>query len=289
MEKRRLGRTGHWSTVMIFGTAAFGEIEQDSADKISDMVLAAGINHIDVAPSYGQAEIRVGPWLKAHRDKFFLGCKTTERQKDDAWAELQQSLKNLQTDKFDLYQLHAVGNLAELDKATATGGALETLIRAREQGLTKYLGITGHSMHAPATHSVALDRFDFDTVMFPIYPTLFSDVNYRRDTLALLKKCAERDVGVMIIKSIAKEPWGDREKTRNTWYAPYEEQEEITKAVHFVLSQPHVTGIASAGDVNILPKVINAAQSFQPVNADQQQALINERQELEKIFLGEFS
>jgi aryl-alcohol dehydrogenase-like predicted oxidoreductase len=284
MEKRRLGRTGHLSTVMVFGTAAFWEIEQDAADKISDMVLAAGINHIDVAPSYGQAEIRVGPWLEAHRDKFFLGCKTGERGKEDAWAELQQSLKNLRTDSFNLYQLHAITNISELDKVTSPGGALDALVQAREQGLTKYLGITGHGMHSPATFSIALDRFDFDTVMFPIYPTLFADVNYRSDTLGLLKKCAERDVGVMIIKSIAKEPWGDREKTRNTWYVPYEKQQEITKAVHFVLSQPAVTAIASAGDVNILPMVINAAESFQPVNADEQQALIEERQELETIF-----
>jgi predicted aldo/keto reductase-like oxidoreductase len=287
MEKRRLGRTGHMSTVVIFGSAAFGNIEQDAANKILDMVLAAGITHIDIAPGYGQAEVRTGPWLKNHRDKFFLGCKTEKREKVAAWTDLHNSLALLNTEKLDLYQLHAVGTLPELDMAMSSGGSFATLLEAKEQGLTKYLGITGHGMHAPAVHSIALDRYDFDTVMFPIYPTLFANANYRRDTMALLKKCEERNVGVMIIKSAAKQAWGDRERTHTTWYEPHNQQDKIDTAIRFALSQPAVTGVASAGDINVLPMVIKAAEKFTPMSESEQEALIEESKNRELFFVPE--
>lgn len=287
MEKRRLGRTDHMSSVVIFGAAAFWALDQETANKTLDAVLKAGVNHIDIAPSYGRAEVLTGPWLKDHREQFFLGCKTEKRDKVSAWTDLHKSLALLHTDRFDLYQLHAIGTLQELGKAMSAGGAFETLLEAREQGLTRYLGITGHGMHAPAVHSVALDRFDFDTVMFPIYPALFANANYRRDAMALLKKCVERDVGVMVIKSVAKQAWGDRSRSYNTWYEPLDQQDVVDKAMRFALSQPGVTGVPSTGDVNILPMVLQAAEKFQPMPEADQQALIDSMQDLPLFFKPE--
>ena len=174
MEKRRLGRTGHMSTVVIFGAAAIGKASQGVADEAIQISLDCGVNHIDVAPTYGEAEVRLKPWMPEMRDRVFLGCKTTKRQKADAAAELRRSLERLGTDRFDLYQLHSVGDMEQLDLALAPGGAIEALVEARDQGLTSYLGITGHGMQAPATHAEALRRFDFDTVLFPFNATLLT-------------------------------------------------------------------------------------------------------------------
>lgn len=284
MEKRRLGRTGHMSTVVIFGAAAFWEIDQESANAALDMALEAGVNHIDVAPQYGQGEERVGGWLEPYRDRFFLGCKTLERERGAAWAELHRSLQKLRTDALDLYQLHSVGTFEELDKAMKPGGAIEALIEARERGLTKYLGITGHGLNTPAVHLEALERFDFDTVMFPINPVLYANASYREATERLLDVCQQRDVGVMVIKSVAKGPWGDRPKQYNTWYEPYDLQDKITGSVHFALSQQSVAGIAAAGDIRLLPMILRAAETFQTLSRAEQDALIAEAQTLEPLF-----
>lgn len=284
METRRLGRTGHMSTVVIFGAAAFWEIDQESANAALDMALEAGVNHIDVAPQYGQGEERVGGWLEPYRDRFFLGCKTLERERGAAWAELHRSLQKLRTDALDLYQLHSVGTFEELDKAMKPGGAIEALIEARERGLTKYLGITGHGLNTPAVHLEALERFDFDTVMFPINPVLYANASYREATERLLDVCQQRDVGVMVIKSVAKGPWGDRPKQYNTWYEPYDLQGKITGSVHFALSQQPVAGIAAAGDIRLLLMILRAAETFQTLSRAEQDALIAEAQTLEPLF-----
>jgi aryl-alcohol dehydrogenase-like predicted oxidoreductase len=283
MEKRQLGRTGHMSTVVIFGAAAFWSIGQEEANAALDLALQHGINHIDVAPGYQMAEERVGPWLEQHRDKFFLGCKTQVRDRAGAWVDLQRSLQRLRTKSFDLYQLHAVGTFEELDKAFAPGGAIETLKEAREKGLTRYLGITGHGVQTPAVHLAALERFDFDTVMFPIHPTLYANPDYRRDAERLLKVAAERNVGVMIIKSITKGPWGNQNKRYNTWYEPYDQAAAIEKSVHFALSQP-IAAIPSAADVHLLPMIFQAAERFKPMDAVTQARLITEAAALEPLF-----
>jgi aryl-alcohol dehydrogenase-like predicted oxidoreductase len=283
VKKRRLGRTGHMSSVVIMGTAALWEISQEGANAALDLALAHGVSHIDVAPQYGMAEERVGPWLEHRRHRFFVGCKTQERSRESAWAELHRSLERLRVDALDLYQLHAVGTFEELDKALAPGGAIEALVEAREAGLTRYLGITGHGLQAPAVHAAALERFDFDTVMFPLNPTLYADPSFRRDAERVLRMAAERDVGVMIIKSIAKGLWGEREQAYNTWYEPFDTQEEIERGVRFALSQP-VTAIVSAGDVRLLPMVLRAGEEFQSMGADEQAALIEQGAALEPIF-----
>lgn len=274
MDKRRFGRSGHMSTVVVFGTAAFWEIDQAGADAALDLAMEYGVNHIDVAPQYGKAQERLGVWMEGQRDQFFLNCKTLERRADAAWADMENSLRLLKTDVFDLYQLHAVNTMTELDKAFAKGGAIETQVRAREEGITRYLGITGHGLESPRTFIEALRRFDYDAVMFPINPQLYANAEYRADTEELLALCQERDIAVQIIKSIGKGAWGDKEKKYTTWYVPHDTPEGITRGVHFALSQPGVTAIASAGEVRLLRMVLDAAVNFTPMSeADQQEAI----------------
>ena len=255
MEKRRFGRTGHDSTVAIFGAAAFYEISQTRADEAMEYVLSTEINHIDVAPGYGDAEDRLGSWLAKTRDRYFIGCKTMERTKEAAAKELQGSLKKLQIEKFDLFQLHAVATLEELDQVLGDGGAMEAIIEAKEEGLTDFIGITSHGWETPDVLLEALNRFDFDSLLFPINPNFYTNPVYQEKTKTVLKLCKERDVGTMIIKPIAKGPWGEQKKNYTTWYQPYDTPEEIQTGIDFALSQD-VTGICTAGDINLLPMVV---------------------------------
>ncbi len=274
METRRFGRTGHMSTVAIFGAAALYVGTPEMTDKAMQQILAAGVNHIDIAPGYGKAEELMGPWIEKTRRQFFLGCKTQLRAKAEAAAELRRSLEKLRTDKFDLHQLHAITSFEELDQVTGKGGALEAIIAARDEGLTDYIGITGHGNQAPAVFLEALRRFDFDTVLFPINFVQFGIPAYRQKTLELLRVCQQKDVGVMVIKAVARRPWGDREHTYNCWYEPFDTPETIQPGVDFALSQPGVTGLCTTGDVHILPMFLEACQNFTPLGADKQEALI---------------
>jgi predicted aldo/keto reductase-like oxidoreductase len=283
MLTRRFGRTGHLSTIAIFGAAAFWEIDQAGADQTMELVIEHGINHIDVAPSYGQAEERVGPWLARERKRFFLGCKTMERTKDGAAAELRRSLKRLQTDHFDLYQIHAITSMEELDMVTRSGGALEAIRAAREAGLTRFIGITGHGVNSPAIFLEALKRFDFDSILFPLNFIQYANPVYRQNAEELVRQCRSKDVGTMIIKSITRGPWGDKPKTHNTWYQPFETAEQIQQAVNFVLSQD-VTGICTAGDTTILPLVLEACEQFTQMDKQAQEALIASAGQFEPLF-----
>ena len=285
MERRRLGRTGHLSSVVAFGTAGIGRVDQDVADRAIQAALDAGVNHVDVAPSYGDAELRLRPWMPRIRDRVFLGCKTRQRTRAEAKAELQRSLERLGTDRLDLYQLHAVSKPADLDACTEPGGALEALVEARDAGLVRWLGITGHTHDAPRTHLEALRRFDFDTVMFPLNFVLWSDPQYRRDAEALLEACRARDVGVHVIKAVAKDPWGDRPKTHATWYEPFTDPATIDRAVAFVLSRP-VTTLCSVGDVGVLPLVLAAAGRYRPLEAAAEEALLQTADRYHTPFVG---
>lgn len=288
MEHRRLGRTGQMSTVVAFGSAGVGRVDQDVADRAIQTALDSGVNHIDVAPTYGEAELRLKPWMPRIRDKVFLGCKTRERTRDTAKASLHRSLGRLGVDRLDLFQLHAVCKPHELDECTAKGGALEALIEAREEGLVRWLGITGHTHDAPRTHLEALRRFGFDTVMFPLNFVLWSIPEYRRDARALLETCRQRDVGVHIIKTLAKDPWGDRPKTHTTWYEPFTDQATIDQAVAFVLSQP-VTTLCSTGDVTVLPKFLGAAERHRSMDAAAQEALVATAHQYHTPFVGSWA
>lgn len=283
METRRFGRTGHMSTIAIFGGAAFSQISQEDADKVMEQVIEAGINHIDIAPSYGQAELRVGPWMPRERGRFFLGCKTMERTKQGAWDEMQRSFKLLQTESFDLYQAHAITTMEELDSVTMKGGALEAFVEARERGLTKYIGITGHGVDSPKIFLEALRRFDFDSILFPFNFVQMANPEYRKYTDELIATCKAKDVGTMIIKSITKSPWGDREHTATTWYEPFDKMDEIQNAVNFVLSYD-VTGICTAGDTRILPMVLKACENFKRLGASEIEEMIQSGQHYEPLF-----
>lgn len=283
MEKRRLGRTGHLSTVAIFGAAAFWDVDQSEADQIMELVISHGINHIDVAPSYGLAEVRLCPWLSRERDRFFVGCKTMERSKEGAYMEMRRSLERLHIDHFDLYQIHAVTNLEELDAVTRPGGALEAIIEAREAGLTRSIGITGHGVVAPALFLEAIRRFDFDTVLFPLNFIQYGAPSFRSNAEELIQLCREKNVGIMVIKSIAKGPWGKKEKTYNTWYEPFSTVEHIQAAVNFVLSQD-VTGLCTAGDTSLLPKVLGACENYRSLNQAEQEKMISGARDYEPLF-----
>lgn len=288
MERRRLGRTGHMSTVVTFGAAGIGRVDQETADRAVETALAHGVNHVDVAPRYGEAELRLRPWMARIRSRIFLGCKTGQRTREEASAELSRSLERLGTDRLDLYQLHAVGKLHELDQCTAPGGALEALVEAREAGRVRWLGITGHTHDAPRTHLEALRRFDFDTVMFPLNFVLWADPRYREDAQALLEECRRRDVGVHIIKTVARDPWGDRPRTHTTWYEPFTDQAIIDQAVAFVLSRP-VTTLCSVGDVSVLPKVLDAAERQQPITGPDEEALLATAGRYHSPFVGDWA
>ena len=283
METRRFGRTGHMSTVAIFGAAAFYEISQEDADTVMEQVIEAGINHIDVAPSYGQAELRIGPWMKRERERFFLGCKTMERTKEGAWKEMAESLKRLQTDTFDLYQCHAITTMEELDAITSKGGALEAFEQARREGLIRYIGITGHGVDAPQIYLEALRRFDFDSVLFPLNFVQMAIPEYRRYAEELIAACKAKDVGTMVIKAITKAPWGERQHTATTWYEPFDQMEEIQKGVNFALSYD-VTGLCTVGDTRILPMVLRACESFRRLSEDELEAMIESGKQYEPLF-----
>lgn len=284
MKTRIFGRSGHASTLAIFGAAAFWSIEQHKADAIMEQVLEAGINHIDVAPSYGEAEVRLGPFLKHHRDRFFVGCKTMERTREGAAAELAQSLKNLQTEVFDLYQFHAVTRMDELDAIFSPGGAMETFVEARQMGIIRHIGITGHGVDAPAIYLEALRRFDFDSVLFPINYVQYANPVYRQNATELLRECARRNVGVMVIKSITRGPWHEGQAhSHTTWYEPFSRVEDIQQAVNFALSQ-EVTGLCTAGDTTILPLMLKAIEQFTPMPQEAQEALIASAASLTPLF-----
>jgi aryl-alcohol dehydrogenase-like predicted oxidoreductase len=275
MQKRRLGRLGHQSSVLIYGSAALAEVDQDTADASVQLALDAGINHFDVAASYGDAELRLGPWMPTIRDRIFLATKTGLRDRDEAWAQINHSLERLQTDRLDLIQVHSVGELEELDLVTGSGGSLQAVVRARDEGLAGAVGITGHGHQAPATHLEALRRFPFDTVLSPLNYVLGQDPAYLADYQALVAEIQAQDAGLMIIKSASRRNWPEPvEHGYSTWYEPFDDQEPITAAVAWVLSHPEVTGIATPGDVGLLPLLIEAERRLAETSlADAEQVL----------------
>jgi aryl-alcohol dehydrogenase-like predicted oxidoreductase len=258
MQQRRLGRLEHESSVVIYGAAALADVTQDVADHSVEEALAAGINHFDVAAGYGDAELRLGPWMPEIRHRIFLATKTGERDAESAYRQINASLERLQTDQVDLIQLHAVCDVGELDRITGRGGALEAAVRARDEGLAGAIGITGHTHGAPSTHLEALRRFGFDTVMTPLNWALAQDADYLRDYEALVAEVRAQDAGLMIIKTVARRNWPGDAKPYATWYEPFDDQDRVSAAVAWVLSHQEVTGIASPGEVRLLRLVVEA-------------------------------
>jgi len=267
--KSEFGRTGHMSTRTLFGAAAVGSVDQAAADRTLDVLLEYGINHIDVAASYGDAELRIGPWMEHYRNTFFLATKTGERTYEKARDEFHRSLERLRVDRVDLLQLHNLIDPEEWEIAMGPGGALEAAVEAREEGLTRFVGVTGHTLAAPSTHMRSLERFEFDSVLLPYNYILFQNAQYAADFEALVEMCRKRQVAVQTIKGIARRPWDERPRTANTWYQPLVEQEAIDKAVHWVLGNPYVF-LNTASDIHILPKVLNAASRFKARPSDEE-------------------
>jgi aryl-alcohol dehydrogenase-like predicted oxidoreductase len=278
------GRTGHQSTRLLFGAAALGNVSQDEADQTMELIREHGINHIDTAASYGDAELRLGPWMETHRDEFFLATKTGERTRAEAYAEIGRSLERLRTDRLDLIQLHNLVDEDEWQTAFSSGGVLEAVVQARDEGLVRFIGVTGHGVTVAAQHLRSLAEYPFDSVLLPYNFPMSRNPSYIADFEALLALCAERRVAVQTIKSITRGPWGDHKPTANTWYEPLTEQDAIDIAVSWVLGRDGVF-LNTVGDVHILPKVIDAAERFTQRPNDEQMGELEAAFGLEPLFV----
>jgi aryl-alcohol dehydrogenase-like predicted oxidoreductase len=277
------GRTGHMSSRILFGAAALWDLPQADADAAIELALASGVNHFDVAASYGNAELYLGDWIKRHGKPSFLATKTEERTAEKAHDSIRRSLERLHVDHVDLIQLHNLIDPAEWQTALGPGGALEAALRAREEGLVRFIGVTGHGLTAAAQHTRALERFDFDSVLLPYSYLMWMNAQYHSDFLNLISICQKRNVAVQTIKSLVQTPWGEREHTRNTWYRPLEEQADIDLAVHWVLGHEGFF-LNSAGDIHILPKVLDAANRFERKPDDVIMQAMVDRLQMENLF-----
>ncbi len=279
------GRTGHASSRVIFGAAALGEVSQGAADRAFEVLLEHGVNHLDVAAAYGDAELRLAPLLRDTRDRFFLATKTGERTAGPAREELHRSLDRLGVDSVDLWQLHNLADPIDWDVALSPGGILEAAVQAREEGLVRFLGITGHGLQVAATHRRSLDRFAFDSVLVPYNWMTMQNAYYAANFDALQATCAERGVAVQTIKSLARRPWRGREHTSATWYEPFTDQDDIDLSVWWALAREG-THVVSLGDVDLLPRMLDAAERYPGVApADEDMRRLAERAEADPLFV----
>jgi aryl-alcohol dehydrogenase-like predicted oxidoreductase len=283
IQKQAFGRTGHQSSRIIFGAAALGQVTQLEADKTLELLLSHGVNHIDAAASYGEAELRIGPWMAAHRKEFFLATKTGQRTYEAARVEIHQSLERLRVDHVDLLQLHCLIDPKEWDTAFAEDGALEALIEARDEGLTRFLGVTGHTFAAATMHQRALARFDFDSVLLPYSHILMRDASYRAEFEALLARSVVRGVAVQTIKALVRRPWPSEARTRATWYEPLEDSSDIALAAHWVLARPELF-LNSVGDIHVLPALLEAAERFDRAPSESEMSALVARAAMEPLF-----
>ncbi len=259
IEQRPFGSTGHLSSRVIFGAAALGSMTQDRADVLLPLLLQYGVNHLDTAASYGDSELRLAPWLKERRSSFFLATKTGERSGDAARAELERSLTRLGVDHVDLLQLHNLVEQDEWDVAHGPGGVVEAIARARDEGLVRFIGLTGHGLRIAGMHQRSLDRFPFDSVLLPYSYVLTRHDDYRRDVERLTQTCVERGVAVQTIKAVARRRWADDDPSRrHSWYEPLRDQDAIERCVHWVLADQRVF-LNTTSDASVLPMVLAAA------------------------------
>ena len=277
------GRTGHTSTRIIFGAAALSRVTQDEADRTIELILAHGVNHIDTAASYGEAEVRIGPWMTEHRQRFFLATKTGERTFQPAYDEIRRSIERLRTDRIDLIQLHNLVDEQEWETALGPGGALEAAVRARDEGLVRFIGVTGHGLDVARMHRRSLERFDFDSILLPYNYPMMRNAQYAADFEAVVALCQVRNVAVQTIKAITKAPWGDRPQTAATWYEPLRDQAGIDLAVSWVLGRPGVF-LNTVGDIHVLPMVLDAAERFETRPSDAQMDALVEQWQMEPLF-----
>ena len=278
------GATGHDSSRVIFGAAALGSVSKGDADRALDQLLEHGINHIDVAAGYGDAELRIAPWLKRNPGTFFVATKTGERTYRGAREEIRRSLDRLGVDRVDSIQLHNLVDVIEWDAALSADGALEAAIEAREEGLVRFIGVTGHGLSVPEMHRRSLERFPFDSVLAPYNYVQMQDARYADTFEALAAVCAERGVALQTIKSLASRRWDGRAATAATWYEPLREQADIDLAVHWVLGRPEAF-LLTAGDVELLPRVLDAAERYERRPSDDEMAELTRRRDLAPLFV----
>ena len=285
IEKRAFGRTGHMSSAVIFGAAALKNVDQSTADRTLDLLYRYGVNHIDTAPRYGDAELRIGPWMESARDDFFLATKTDQFDYDGCKAQIQRSLERLRTNRLDLLQLHCLIHPDDWERAFAPGGALEAILEAKQQGYVDHIGVTGHGWTVAAMHRKSLERFEFASVLMPWNWFAAQHPAYARDFKAVAALCQEKNIAVQTIKSIARGAWSaGMPKNRNTWYQPLEEEDDIQTAVQWVLSHRSFF-LNSVGDVDLLPIVLRAADELGPAAPeDSVMAAMGDRAGLESIF-----
>jgi aryl-alcohol dehydrogenase-like predicted oxidoreductase len=278
------GSTGHSSSRALFGAASLGKVDQAQADRTLELLLQHGINHIDTAARYGDSEVRIGPWMSEHRKTFFLATKTGERTYQAARDGIRRSLERLRVDQVDLIQLHNLTDLDEWDLAMGPGGALEAAIEARQQGLTRFIGVTGHGTIAPSIHKRSLERFPFDSVLLPYNFVMMQNPAYASAFETLVALCQQRGVAVQTIKGITAGPWNEKPRGRATWYEPLEDQADIDRAVHWALGRAGVF-LNTVGDVNVLPRVLDAASRFQSRPSDAEMQAMVSRQAMTPLFV----
>jgi aryl-alcohol dehydrogenase-like predicted oxidoreductase len=283
IEKIPFGKTGHLSSKTIFGSVSLGRISQTEADRVLDLLWEFGINHIDTAPKYGEAELRLGPWMKKYREKFFLATKTNERTYQDAKDQFQRSLDRLQVDHVDLLQFHNLTDVVEREIVMGPGGALEFLVEAKNEGLTRFIGITGHGFDSPRFHRQTLERFEFDSVLLPCNYLLMQESRYADEFEKLISYCHTHQIAVQTIKSIARGYWGDKNWTRSTWYEPLSDEGAIDKCVHWVLGIPGIF-LNTVGDVKELPKVFKAANNFKQRPTVEEMNAIVDKMNMQMLF-----
>ncbi|MFW9867439.1 MAG: aldo/keto reductase [Candidatus Thorarchaeota archaeon] len=283
--KMNFGNTGHLSTRTIFGAAALGNVSQSKADQTLDVLLQYGVNHIDTAAGYGDSELRIGPWMEKYRNKFFLATKVFRRSYQDALDQINQSLERLRVSSIDLIQIHNLTNPRSWEKVMGSNGALKAIIEAREQGLVKYIGVTGHGYTVVAMHIQSLERFEFDSVLLPYNYLMMQNPTYNEDFENLLKICQDRNIAVQTIKSLARRPWGNRKRTWNTWYEPFEDQTDIDLAVHWVLKRDGVF-LNTSSDIHLLPHIFDAANRFNDAPSDNEMQAKSSQLEMKPIFDG---
>ena len=283
IEQRRFGRTGHMSTATIFGAAALKSADQGTADRVLDLLLEHGVNHIDTAARYRDAELRIGPWMRDHRNDFFLATKTGERTRAAARDEIRRSLDRLRVDSVDLLQLHSLTHPDDWETAFAPGGALEAAVEARDEGLVRFIGVTGHGWAVAAMHLRSLERFDFDSVLMPWNFVMAENARYRADFDAVCALCEARGAAVQTIKAVARGPWATVSPNRDTWYRPFEDPADVARAVHWALARPGVF-LNTVGDVDLLPLVLDAAARFEAAPADDAMRAVVERRRATPLF-----
>ena len=282
--KARFGRTGNKSTRVIFGAAALGRVSQKVADETLEVLLRYNVNHIDTAASYGESELRIAPWLKREPGRFFLATKGDRRDEKGAREEILRSLDRLGADHVDLWQIHSLADPIEWDQALSPGGALDAALLAREEGLVRWIGVTGHGAQIAATHRRSLERFDFDSVLLPYNYVTMQSPYYREQFDALLETCQEKNVAVQTIKSVALRPWMSRDHTRSTWYQPLESQDDIDLAVWWAMARREVF-LNSVGDVDLLPRVLDAASRYDEPPEDEAMDALVARTHTEPLFV----